>query len=153
GARLHLLHVEDPLPTTGYPEMTAFLDDDLAAQLRAHQQAYLDEAVRRVAAVTPVPVTSALRPGDIAPTIAAETAGGGAVLVVMARAAPGPVGRFWRGSGAGERGRQARARRLLVRPEESPADLQHEPTLRHVLLPLDGTVLAEQMIEPAVALG
>jgi nucleotide-binding universal stress UspA family protein len=153
GARLHLLHVEDPLPATGSPEMTAFFDDDLAAQLRAHQQAYLDEAVRRVKAVAAVPVTSALCPGDVAPTVAAEATRVGADLVVMATHARGPLGRFWLGSVADELVRQAPARLLLVRPEEFPADLQREPALRHVLLPLDGTPLAEQMIEPAVALG
>jgi nucleotide-binding universal stress UspA family protein len=42
---------------------------------------------------------------------------------------------------------------LLVRPTDAPVDLAREPALGHVLLPLDGTPLAEQMIEPALELG
>src|SRR5262249_43366821 len=42
---------------------------------------------------------------------------------------------------------------LLVRPHEGPPRLDQEPPVRHLLLPLDGSPLAEQMIEPAVALG
>jgi nucleotide-binding universal stress UspA family protein len=152
-ARLHLLHVEPPLPATVYPDVPIILGEDLAVQLRAQQQAYLDGAVERVRAATLLPVTGALRAGEVALTIAAEATKVGADLVVMTTHARGPLGRFWLGSVADELVRQAPARLLLVRPEEFAADLKRRPALRQVLLPLDGTPLAEQMIEPAVALG
>jgi nucleotide-binding universal stress UspA family protein len=41
---------------------------------------------------------------------------------------------------------------LLVRPGEQVVDLGHEPDLGKVVLPLDGSPLAEQILEPAVTL-
>jgi nucleotide-binding universal stress UspA family protein len=41
---------------------------------------------------------------------------------------------------------------LLVRPREEPPDLARKPDLRRVLLPVDGSPLAERIIDPAVAL-
>jgi hypothetical protein len=42
---------------------------------------------------------------------------------------------------------------LLVRPQEPVPDAGQEPDSQHVLIPLDGSELAEQILEPAVALG
>jgi nucleotide-binding universal stress UspA family protein len=41
---------------------------------------------------------------------------------------------------------------LIVPPQESEADLAQEPELGRILIPLDGSQLAEQILEPAVAL-
>ena len=41
---------------------------------------------------------------------------------------------------------------LLVRPREGAPDFDHEATLKHVLIALDGSPLAEQIVEPAVEL-
>jgi nucleotide-binding universal stress UspA family protein len=41
---------------------------------------------------------------------------------------------------------------LFVRPEESEADLTQEPAIGRVLIPLDGSQLAEQILDPATAL-
>jgi nucleotide-binding universal stress UspA family protein len=65
----------------------------------------------------------------------------------------GALGRFWLGSVADELVRRLSMPVLLVRPGEGQADLGNTPTFRRILLPLDGTPLAEKMIEPAVALG
>jgi nucleotide-binding universal stress UspA family protein len=42
---------------------------------------------------------------------------------------------------------------LLVQPKEAAPDLAREPAVRRVLIPLDGSELAEQVLEPALALG
>jgi len=42
---------------------------------------------------------------------------------------------------------------LLQHPREGAVDLKEEPILRHFLIPLDGSPLAEQMLGPAVRLG
>jgi nucleotide-binding universal stress UspA family protein len=42
---------------------------------------------------------------------------------------------------------------LLVRPQEAAPDLAQEPVIRHVLAPLDGSALAEQVLAHAIALG
>jgi nucleotide-binding universal stress UspA family protein len=41
---------------------------------------------------------------------------------------------------------------LLVPPKETAPDFAQEPPLKHILLPLDGTKLAEQILPPATAL-
>jgi nucleotide-binding universal stress UspA family protein len=65
----------------------------------------------------------------------------------------GPLARLWLGSVADALVRDLPLPLLLVHPAEGLVDLAHEPPLKHLLLPLDGEPLAEQMIEPAVALG
>ena len=65
----------------------------------------------------------------------------------------GPLTRFWLGSVADELVRRASVPLLLVRPHEGVPDLAQEPILQHLLIPLDGSELAEQVLEPAVALG
>ena len=42
---------------------------------------------------------------------------------------------------------------LLVRPQEEAPNLATQVTLRHILIPLDGSDLAEQILEPAIELG
>jgi nucleotide-binding universal stress UspA family protein len=64
----------------------------------------------------------------------------------------GPVARFWLGSVADALVRQSTIPILFVRPAESEADLAQEPAFRRVLIPLDGSQLAEQILEPATAL-
>jgi nucleotide-binding universal stress UspA family protein len=65
----------------------------------------------------------------------------------------GAMARFWLGSVADEMVRHLPIPILLVRPGEGEPMWAHDPVLKHILLPLDGTPLAEQMLEPAVALG
>jgi nucleotide-binding universal stress UspA family protein len=74
-------------------------------------------------------------------------------LVVMTTHGRGPFSRFWLGSVADEFLRRAPVPVLLVRPQETKPDLGREPALRHVLVPLDGSPLAEQILGPAVSLG
>jgi nucleotide-binding universal stress UspA family protein len=60
---------------------------------------------------------------------------------------------MWLGSIAAALSRQAPAPLLLVRPHQEDA-VPSEPTnFQHVLIPLDGSPLAEQALEPAVTLG
>ncbi len=45
--------------------------------------------------------------------------------------------------------RQATTPVLLVRPHEKGVDLATEPEVRHILIPLDGSALAEHVLAPA----
>jgi nucleotide-binding universal stress UspA family protein len=65
----------------------------------------------------------------------------------------GPLARFWLGSVADELVRNSSVPLLLVRPGDHPVNLAREPVLKRILLPLDGSPLAEQILEPAIALG
>jgi nucleotide-binding universal stress UspA family protein len=153
GAGLQVLHVHSP-PEALYSPEGIFLDDSLDARLRQGEQAYLDGIVKRLAAVSSVTVTPVLLEGQgIAASLRTAAAERNADLVVMTTHGRGPLGRFWLGSVADQLVRDLPVPLLLVRPHDSSPDFLREPVLKHILLPLDGSALAEQMLEPALTLG
>jgi nucleotide-binding universal stress UspA family protein len=65
----------------------------------------------------------------------------------------GLVGRFWLGSVADQLIRELPVPLLLVRPQAGKVDMNREVVLSRMVIPLDGSPLAEHVIEPAIALG
>ncbi len=151
GAAVHVIHVHPPW--AAYAEAPLPLDDSLEELTKQHEQAYLDDIVSRLKAASPVRISSSLMEGEVPAMIRAAVTSTGADLVVMTTHGRSPLGRFWLGSIADDLVRDVPAPMLLIRPHEAKPDLTQEPIFRHLLLPLDGSPLAEQMIEPAVALG
>jgi nucleotide-binding universal stress UspA family protein len=64
----------------------------------------------------------------------------------------GGLVRFWLGSVADSLCRLTSVPILLVRPTETLPDLAHPPLFHQVLVPLDGSALSEQILEPTLAL-
>jgi nucleotide-binding universal stress UspA family protein len=116
-------------------------------------QVYLDATVGRLKKAADLHVTSTLVKGPIAETLVGQSAAGGADLSVMTTHARGPLGRFWFGSIADALVRQSPIPILIAPPQIAAPDVGQQAALRHVLIPLDGSELAEQAIEPALALG
>jgi nucleotide-binding universal stress UspA family protein len=104
------------------------------------------------AAASGVPVASANRDGDISMAICNHAAETGTHLIVMTAHARGPLGRFWLGSVADELLRATPAPLLLVHPQERAAEWKEDRTLRDILVPLDGSPLAEQILPTAANL-
>lgn len=152
GADVRLVHVHSPLEVAYRPEQE-YYDGPLDTWLERRQSSYLDKLVRRLARVTSVPVTPVLMRGREVADSLCRAAESGADLVVMATHGRGPLGRFWCGSIADVLTRRLSVPLLLVRGQNAPADLTGDPLVRQVLIPLDGTPFAEQVLEPAVALG
>jgi nucleotide-binding universal stress UspA family protein len=152
GAAVHVIHVHPPW-TTAYPEVALTLDDSLEQLTKQHEHAYLNNIVNRLKAISPVPISSSLVEGEVPEMIRAAVTSTGADLVVMTTHGRSPLGRFWLGSVADHLVRDLPAPFLLIRLHGEPPDPAQEPVLKQLLLPLDGSPLAEQMIEPAVALG
>jgi nucleotide-binding universal stress UspA family protein len=152
GAGVRVVHVHCPL-RPAYPPETLHSGSRLDAFLRRRQQAYLDDLVRRLARVTSVPVTPVFLEGPEVADSLCEAAGAGTDLVVMATHGRGPLGRLCFGSVADALIRRLSVPLLLVRGYNAPADLTGDPPVRHVLIPLDGSGFAEQVLEPALALG
>jgi nucleotide-binding universal stress UspA family protein len=107
-------------------------------------------ASRAVADIAP---SSALLDGPVPDAINRYAAATGADLLVMTTHGRGPLARFWLGSVADALVRQASVPILLVPPKGAAPDLAQTPVIRRVLIPLDGSELAEQVLEPALALG
>jgi nucleotide-binding universal stress UspA family protein len=149
--RLHLVSVVTPL-TEAYVEGLYIGTGDLEAQLGARQQTYLEGVARRLRDRADVSVTLAVPHGEVATTLCQLLDKGEGDLVVMATHGRGALGRFWLGSVTDEMIRHATVPLLLVRPGGEAVDLDHEPDLGKVVLPLDGTPLAEEILEPAITL-
>jgi nucleotide-binding universal stress UspA family protein len=151
GAALRLIHVHSPL-AIAYPEAVP-VDESVEIHLKQQQLAYLHGIVQRLRDVSDVAATCELLEGGIAESIRVAAESTGTDLVVMTTHGRSPLGRFWLGSVADALVRELSMPVLLVRPHETAPDLRREPLLKHLLLPLDGSPLAEQIIEPALALG
>jgi nucleotide-binding universal stress UspA family protein len=153
GGTVHVVHVHVPYPLMYIDSMSPFAGM-ADRKVREKEQAYLDGAVKRLAAASSVPVASSFSDEpEVAQSLEACAAAKKIDLIVMTTHGHGPLTRSWLGSVADELVRRAPVPILLVRPREAVADFGHEPVLRHILIPLDGSELAEQVLEPALALG
>ncbi len=151
-AAVQVVHVLAPLASV-YADSIFVPDPRLEGQVRAHQQDYLDSIVRRLQGTAPVRASAALLDGEPAAALEAHAAVCGADLVVMTTHGRSPLGRLWMGSVADTLLRHLPLPLLLIRPRPDGGEAPRDPAPRHILLPLDGSPLAEQMVEPAVALG
>ncbi|HZT83259.1 MAG TPA: universal stress protein [Gemmataceae bacterium] len=150
GAALEVAHVlVTPAPL--YSERAAGMENTLDARAREGARAYLDGVLNRLAQ-SGVPVTSALLEGGVAESIEGRVKARGIDLVVLTTHGRGAFSRFWLGSVTDRLIRRLEVPLLAVRPQEGPLDLSGGPVPQHFLLPLDGSPLAEQALEPALEL-
>ena len=150
-AVLNVVSVQVPFPPT-YEGLVP-VRNPLQADARERARSYLDAVVRRIAATSPVPTTATLLDGPVAEALYRHAGTTGIDLVVMTVVGAGPWTRLWLGSVADELVRRLPMPLLLMRPREPAPAPDMEPTFRHILIPLDGSDVAEQILEPAVALG
>jgi len=151
GAAIHLATVAPPAPS--YAVEGVYLGpSDLVDATIASCQAYLENTTARLRERFAAPITGEVIFGDAAAILCDLASSGKYDLVVMATHGRNPLGRFFLGSVADKMIRRINLPLLLVRPETEEVDLAKEPDLSRVVVPLDGTPLAEQIIEPAVAL-
>jgi nucleotide-binding universal stress UspA family protein len=143
GAGLRLACVVPPETTQAWPAGRP-CDEEMAlklAQWRLRQWA------------PECPVATQLLHGPVAPTLAEYAATSKADLIVMTTHGRGPLSRFWLGSVADELIRRSPVPLLVHRPADGAAPETRDPfRLRRILVPLDGTAVAEAALSPAVAL-
>jgi nucleotide-binding universal stress UspA family protein len=154
-ATIHLVHVHVPNTQAYALDISPIFDDALDRPSRENERAYLAGLAQRITARWNIPVTQMLLEGapvatlyDYARKIAAD-------LVVMTTHGHNTLARLWLGSVADALVRHAPTPVLLVRPYEEATDflqLDREQPFKHVLIPLDGSRLAETVIAHAVAL-
>jgi len=145
--RAHILYALNERPYIRLP-----YDPALEAEWTQQEQLYLDATARWVTAGSRVPMSTALVYGLAADAILAHAQAGKADLIVMTTHGRGPVSRFFLGSVADELIRRAPVPLLLIRPREGATAPATEPVVEKVLIPLDGSALAEGVLEPALAL-
>jgi nucleotide-binding universal stress UspA family protein len=150
---VHALYaVEDP--HAGW----APFESDRDAACKQQEQLYLDATARWVTAGsgvstnTAVLAGSAVLPKTVADGILERARIDKADLIVMTTHGRGPLSRIGLGSVADELIRRAAMPVLLVWPREEAPAVIPEPVLDNILIPLDGSALAEQVLEPALDL-
>jgi nucleotide-binding universal stress UspA family protein len=149
GGKLHLARVHNPLPLP-HGAGPGFVDEiDLTYKNR--ENCYLTDVVRRLGHRPSLPITTELLDGDTAAEVGRRAADFD--LVVMTTHGRGPLGRLWLGSVADELIRVLPVPLLLLRPQQGPADFSREPACKQMVLALDGTTMAEQILEPALEVG
>ncbi len=129
------------------------LADRLVEQQTAAQQNYLDSVERRLLEAGAPRVQTWLLDGDIPGMIRQQAETVGADLVVMTTHGRGMFARFWLGSVADELVRTLPVPLLLMHPGEGTPNLEKPPALKHILLPLDGSHLGDQIVGPALKVG
>jgi nucleotide-binding universal stress UspA family protein len=146
-AELKLLHVLDFIHLVTGVESS----DEVWLRTTARNDAerYLDSCGERLEKAA-VPARCAVAEGEPAEKIREEAEHWGADLIVMATHGHGAFDRAWLGSVADALVRESATPVVLVRVAEQPSAALESRALRHVLIPLDGSALAEQAIEPAV---
>lgn len=138
GSRLELVGVVDPNEPGADAERV---------------RTYLEATAERVQKTTPVDPGSIVLRGKVAEDILQHAIKTAVDLVVMATHGGGPFSRAWFGSVADQLMRTMPLPLLLVRPRSGLPGLATARVPRRVVIALDGSPRAEQIVDPAVSLG
>lgn len=152
-ATIQLIHVIPPPPTILAEEPPL---GDADAEERTHVSEYLNTLATSLSQRWEVPIDVTVCTGIIAEQLTEYARNSPTDLVVMTTHGRGPLSRLFLGSVARELIRTLTVPVLLIRPSELPIDLLetvHEQPFQRVVIPLDGSALAEEALEPAIALG
>jgi nucleotide-binding universal stress UspA family protein len=152
GATLQVVQAHVPVASL-YSGSELVADLTLDATIRENEAAYLDGVARRLTETVRIRVSRAVVDGPAAEALHEQALAAAADLVVMATHGRGGLSRFWLGSVADQLIRRLPMPTLLVRPQAEAPDLARDHVLQHILVPLDGSDLAEQALGPAVDLG
>jgi nucleotide-binding universal stress UspA family protein len=151
-ATLNVVMVHVPLATIFAQPMRG-METVPDEPLKARERGYLAEVSERLKKAAKVPVAFTFVEGPVVATLREQITDGGGDLVVMTTHGRGAFARFWLGSIADQLIRELPLPLLLVRPGEAKADIHRDVLLRHMLIPLDGSPLSEQVVEPAFGIG
>jgi nucleotide-binding universal stress UspA family protein len=145
GAKLELVHLH--VPRSGG-----------TAEIMGKEARYLEELARQVKEHAPdLVVTTTLlddpEAGSVAEALAHHADKCGHDLIVLNSHARGGLARWWLGNVADELVRRTPLPVLVTPHVEGDPDWRHEPEPRHILVPLDGSGLAEAVFPAALGLG
>jgi nucleotide-binding universal stress UspA family protein len=153
GAAVHLVHVAVP-PT--HHDLVHLLHPEEEQSPQVRGQHYLEQLVERLVPRWKVPLSTTVLDGPVGPALERHALVSGAELVVMTTHGRGSLKRVALGSVADQMVRTLPLPVLLMRPREETLDLWEHPAeepFHRILIPLDGSELAESVLEPLLALG
>ncbi len=152
GACLHLLNVLAHSELMWFDSPTCDAEKYSDAFRQRHQIYLRDISSRASAFGVKIQTTLVPQSGSISETISAQTKLLNADLVVLTTHGLGGLARVFLGSVADELIRQISTPLLAIRPLEDPVNLDAQPEINKILVPLDGTTEAENMIPSAAKL-
>src|ERR1051326_5370975 len=151
GAVLHLAHVHTPADVVA-AEAMVYVPAELDTAIQSQRRKYLEDLTKRQAPGLATAPTATMLEGSIAPALEQHAASVKADLIVMTAPGRGPLSRAWFGSTTMAIVRHLEVPILLIRPEEKQDDLTAARSIHNVLIALDGSPLAEQILRPAAEL-
>jgi nucleotide-binding universal stress UspA family protein len=147
--RIHVRPTRPPLSLEGMP----VTDPDRDAARWESERAYVSRIRRRLGPRSELASRIAVLDGPVGESLATYAAANRIDLIVMATHARRGLARTWMGSVADEVLRQSRVPVLLVRGAEAGAPAAAYRGRPRILIALDGSAIAERVVEPAVSLG
>ena len=150
GAQVDLAHVHEAIGLGGGIPM---IDTRLDTEVKNGMRTALERLRERIATRAGVTLTASFLEGEIVPELLAHVKAREIDLVVMTTHGRGGVSRVWLGSVADALVRQLRIPVLLGRRAAVVRGGAKAPPFRRVLVPLDGSAFAEDVLAHAVALG
>jgi nucleotide-binding universal stress UspA family protein len=145
GLRLVGVHAPPAVMLDGETLVGSVVPDE---SVRRKESDYFADVQARLKSVG-VHMTAELLDGSVVPSLADYAKRLKPAWVVMLSHGRGAVARFFLGETASEFVRSSPCPVLLVHPTADPPDLTAVPVARHVLVPLDGSELAERILGPA----
>lgn len=147
GCAVHLINVQEPPPS--------FAEDEWDESAREWSEQYIENVSGRAEGLTGGSLTSNLLSGHVVESLESEAEACTADLVVMATHGRGTLSRAWLGSVADAFVHQTDRPVLLVRPEEGdePPDIRVDVSYERILVPLDGSVPSESVLDYALEFG
>ncbi|HKJ03689.1 MAG TPA: universal stress protein, partial [Longimicrobiales bacterium] len=146
GASLHVVTVQEPIPSFAYDEWESAAEE--------WSEAYLFSVAERFGSQAEGELTTRLLSGHVVESLEAEAREKSADLVVMATHGRGAFSRAWLGSVTDAFLHHTDRPLLLVRPEEdAEIPLPTDFSVARILVPLDGTDTSEGVLAHAVEFG
>lgn len=159
GAMLNLVHVHVPIINVSMGAWNMggvpVVNEQMDAEIRQSEQAYLQSLRERFAA-DDLQITCEILYGAVVPTLREHAADLHADLVIMTTHGHGAFSHVWLGSVADSFVRHSDIPTLLIRPtaeEENTIATDQPWSIQRILIPLDGSALAERILDPACRLG
>jgi nucleotide-binding universal stress UspA family protein len=149
GARVHITHALDMLMRPPYADRVTVQEWWNGAAIRLAEE-YVAEQANQIRAHG-LEVTQSVLNGGPRGSVAAEADRVEPDLIVMTTHGRGPLSRMWIGSVADEVVRESGRPVLLIRASEKSRP-RAPVRFQHVLVPLDGSPVSEQILNPALDL-
>jgi nucleotide-binding universal stress UspA family protein len=147
--RIHAPHTEPPLSLEGMP----VTDPDKDALRWEAERAYVTRIRERLGPRSGLDTRIAVLNGPVAEVLATHAAFNQVDLIVMSTHGREGMARAWLGSVADELLRRSCVPVLLVRPAQDAQAVATPGSTPRIVIALDGSRLAEQVLEHAVSLG